>query len=113
MSDDLLLAGAMLLNIAGFAWLALAMDTHWQEVSGGGKTPRRGRTPLRIAAAVAFLMSLLACKLCDHASIAALVWVMSLTAGALLVAFALTWRPGLLRPFSWLIRRASRADTEP
>lgn len=112
MSDPLVLAGAVLLNVAGFAWLALAMDVHWKQVRGSGK-PRPGRRMLlRFGASAAFLISLLLCNLSDHATIAALVWVMTLTAGALLVAFTLTWRPPLLRPLSWLggFTRGRRAE---
>ncbi len=113
MFDHLLLVGAVLLNIAGFAWLALAMDAHWKQVCGSGKPPQGRRTPLRLAAGAAFLISLLLCNLSDHATIAALVWVMALTAGALLVAFTLTWWPGRLRPLSWLGSRASGVRAEP
>lgn len=113
MSDHFLLAGAVLLNVAGFAWLALAMDAHWKQVRGSGKPPQGRRTPLRLAAGAAFLISLILCNLSDHATIAALVWVMALTAGALMVAFTLTWRPGLLRPLSCLGDRGSNACAEP
>lgn len=102
MSDSLPLVGAVLLNIAGFGWLALAMDAHWKRVRGSGKQTPGGQRLLRLAAAVAFLISLALCNLSDHATIAALVWVMALTAGALTVAFSLTWRPVWLRPLSWL-----------
>lgn len=102
MSDYFLLAGAVLLNVAGFGWLALAMDAHWRQVRGGGKPTPGARILLRVAASMAFLFSLVLCNLPDHATIAALVWVMALTAGALAVAFTLTWRPAWLRPLSWL-----------
>lgn len=113
MSDHLLLAGAVLLNIAGFAWLALAMDTHWQQVRASGRPPQGRRTLLRLAAGGAFLISLILCNQSDHATIAALVWVMALIAGALLVAFTLTWRPRLLRPLSWLGGLAFKMRAEP
>ena len=113
MPDSLLLAGPVLLNIAGFAWLALAMDAHWRQVCGSGKPTPGGRRLLRVAAAAAFLLSLVLCNLPDHATIASLVWVMALTAGALTVAFTLTWQPAWLRPLSWLGGRASKARAEP
>ncbi len=108
MSDQLLLAGAVLLNVAGFGWLALAMDSHWKQVRGSGKPTPAGRRLLRVAASMAFLLSLVLCNLPDHATIASLVWGMALTAGALIVAFTLTWRPAWLRPLSWLTSLASR-----
>ena len=49
----------------------------------------------------ALLASLLLCLRADHASMAVLVWVMSLAAAALLVAFTLAWRPHWLRWFWW------------
>ncbi|MFO6419025.1 DUF3325 domain-containing protein [Hylemonella sp. W303a] len=97
MSDELLLAGALLLSTTGFAWLALAMDAHWQQVHGDGRPTTRARTLLRVTGGTALLLSLVLCNLSDHATIASLVWVMALTAGALLVAFTLTWRPRMLR----------------
>lgn len=113
MPDQVLLAGVVLSNIAGFGWLALAMDAHWKQVHGGRRAPDGRRTRLRLAAGAAFLISLILCNLSDHATIAALVWVMALAAGAVLVAFTLAWRPGLLRPLAWLVGCASSARAGP
>jgi|GEM_PF-2111833 len=57
MSDQLLLAGAVLLNVAGFGWLALAMDAHWKQVRGSGKPTPEARIVLRVAGGIAFLLS--------------------------------------------------------
>lgn len=113
MPDYLLLGGAVLLNIAGFAWLALAMDGHWKHVCGTGAPLTGRRARLRLAATAAFLISFVLCNLSDHATIAVLVWVMALTASALLVAFMLTWRPRLLRLLAWLGEDMSQASAEP
>lgn len=113
MSDHFLLAGAVLLNIAGFAWLALAMDAHWKQVCGGGKPTPGARILLRVVGSIAFLLSFILCNLPDHATIASLVWVMALTAGALTVAVTLTWRPAWLRPLSWLADLAPKGRSEP
>lgn len=113
MSDNLLLGGAVLLNIVGFGWLALAMDAHWKQVRGEGKATPEGRKLLRAAAALALLISFILCNLPDHTTIAALVWVMALTAGALTVAFTLTWRPAWLRPLSWLGDLAPKGRAAP
>jgi len=102
MSDYFVLASAVLLNVAGFGWLALAMDAHWKQVRGSSKPTPGARRRLRVAASITFLLSLVLCNLPDHATIASLVWMMALTAGALTVAFTLTWRPAWLRPLSWL-----------
>lgn len=101
MSDNLALAVAVLLDIAGFGWIALAMEVHWKQVRGSDTLTRGGRRLLRVAATIALPISFLLCNLPDHATIASLVWVMALTAGALTVSFTLTWRPALLRPLSW------------
>lgn len=102
MSDPFLLAVAVLLNVAGFGWLALAMDTHWKQVRGSSAPAPGARLLLRVAGAIALMLSWALCNLPDHATIASLVWVMALTAGALAVAFTLTWRPVWLHPLSRL-----------
>ncbi len=91
------LALAMLACAAGLAWLALAMPTHWQQVCGSRAQPARAVTVLRVLGALALAGSLLLCLRADHASMAALVWVLLLTAMSMTVAFMLTWRPRWLR----------------
>lgn len=86
---------ATLAALAGFAWLALAMDEHWERVQGeAAAAPRR---VLRLLGAAAVVLSLVACLRADPPSMAVLVWLMLLAAAALAVALALAWRPGLLR----------------
>ena len=96
MRDGLMLAGALAANLAGLAWLALAMDTHWQQVRGDTMPPRRTAVALRVLGTLALLASLLLCLRADHASMAALVWIMALAGAALVVALTLAWRPRLL-----------------
>jgi hypothetical protein len=94
MPKSALLLIALLCSVGGVAWLALAMEVHWQQVRGTDAGPGRAvAIGLRIAGAVALLASLLVCLRADHASMAALVWVMSLGAAALAIALALAWRP--------------------
>ncbi|MET0378471.1 MAG: DUF3325 domain-containing protein [Spongiibacteraceae bacterium] len=104
MSDALLLFLALLCNVAGLAWLALAMDVHWRQVRGDQATPPRVVPVLRGLGAVALMVSLGLCLRVDHASMAALVWVMALAAAALVVAFTLSWRPRLLVPLAVWVR---------
>jgi len=81
--DLLMLAGAGLACFTGLVWLALAMDVHWTQVRADAPLPRRAALPLR--------------------GLASLVWVMSLAAAALLLAFTLSWRPRALTPWvAWL-----------
>jgi Protein of unknown function (DUF3325) len=91
--------------VAGFGWLALAMETHWQQVRGG--SPPAGRHWLRGLGAGALLLSLAACLRADHATMAALVWVMMLAAAAMTVSFSLSWRPKLLLPLALVVPGAA------
>jgi hypothetical protein len=101
--EVLLLVAALVGNTVGLAWLALAMGAHWRQVSGARPLTRRAVTALRILGTCALLTSLLLCLCADHATMAPLVWIMALAAGALAVAFTLAWRPRLLRPLvAWL-----------
>jgi hypothetical protein len=110
MAEPLLLAGSFALSVCGMAWLALALKPHWAQVRGS--TPHSATTArnLRSAGAAALLLSLVGCLLADHASMASLVWVMNVSAAALIVAMTLAYRPGWL---SWLVgaapARSSRA----
>ena len=99
----LLWIAAYLLCVAGFGWLALAMDVHWRQAHRGAAPGARGRRVLRGLGAVALAVALAACLGADHATMAVLVWVMLLAAAALSVAFMLSWRPRWLAPLvAWL-----------
>ncbi len=106
--DPLLLAGGLLICIAGFAWLALAMDVHWQQVRADAAPGRSMKRGLRVLGGAAIAISLWLCLAVDHATMASLVWFMTLTASALTVAFVLTWRPRWLTPLVIWIRPAAR-----
>ena len=110
--DALMLAAALLANTAGMAWLALAMQTHWEQVRGTRPPARGVVVTLRILGSLALLGSLLLCLRADHASMAALVWVMDSAAAALIVAFTLSWRPRTLAPLvAWV--RTPAGSPEP
>lgn len=103
LTPALLLAAAVLSCTVGFGWLALAMDVHWAqawEVPGQTKAPAPAAPGtvrwLRGAGAAALAAALGLCLAADHASMAVLVWIMALAAGALAVAMTLAWRPTLL-----------------
>jgi hypothetical protein len=100
--DALLLVVAWLLTLLGLAWFALALDAHWRQVRGAAAAPRRG--VLRGLGSVALCVSLLLCLRADHVSMAPLVWVMGLAAGALAMAFVLAWRPRWLAPLVFWAR---------
>lgn len=100
----LLLLAAYLSCVLGWAWVALAMEAHWQQVRAGASPSARAVHLLRALGAVAVAGSLLLCLRADHASMASLVWVLTLTAAALTVAFTLAWRPRLLAPLVVWVR---------
>lgn len=106
MRDALLLGAALVSALAGMGWLALAMDVHWEQVCGAAaERPARARL-LRALGMLALAVSLWLCLVVDHASMAALVWIMALAAAALTVAMVLSWRPHWLR---LLVPGAARA----
>lgn len=97
MVQGLWLAAALLCGLAGFGWLALAMDTHWEQVRGPQPAPARTVRQLRTLGWLALAASLACSLAADHPTMAALVWIMALAVGALGTAFALAWRPRVLR----------------
>lgn len=92
-----MLAGAALAALVGFAWLALAMDTHWQQVHGRAAPTALSRKLLRLLGGLLLTASLMLCLQADHASMAVLVWAMLLAGAAALIAFVLAWQPRWLR----------------
>lgn len=92
-----MLAAALLSSGAGLGWLALAMDVHWRQVRTGTPLTRLKAVVLRSLGVSALAISLVLCLAADHATMAALVWVMSIAGGALAIALTLAWRPRALR----------------
>lgn len=101
--DNVLLGASLASCVAGFGWLALSMDVHWRQVRGGTAPSNNVRMLLRLFGAIALVASLMLCLAVDHASMASLVWVMSLAAAALSVALTLSWRPRCLAPLLFWI----------
>lgn len=82
----------------GFAWLALAMNAHWQQVMGVGSTPStHTRKTLRILGSLGLLVSAVLCFVADRPSMAVLVWLMLLAAAAPSIGILLAWRPQTLQ----------------
>ncbi|MET0293149.1 MAG: DUF3325 domain-containing protein [Steroidobacteraceae bacterium] len=101
MPENLTLLFAFVLTLSGLAWFALSIDAHWRQLRGSTNRARSVVVGLRVAGSVALFASLLLCLRADHGSMASLVWVMLLAAGALAIAFTLAWRPAWLAPFAW------------
>lgn len=105
-----LLSAAMLAGVAGMGWLALSMPAHAQQALG--RTPGSGAVRvLRGLGALGLATALGFCLAADHASMAVLVWVMSLAAASLIVAFVLAWRARVLRVLVPWLRTASPTGT--
>ena len=107
MLDGLLLLGAFVVTLAGFGWLALAMNAHWKQVYKG-VPPVRTVHFLRGLGSAALFISLVLCLSVDHASMASLVWIMLLAVSAASIAFTLTLRPHWLRILAFPFARPSR-----
>ena len=99
MADALFLAASFLCAFAGMSWLALALKPHWAQVRGAVPHNAPLARRLRFLGTTCLMLSLAICLALDHASMACLVWIMTLGAAALLVAMALAYAP---RSLSWL-----------
>lgn len=97
MPDALLLAIALALSLTGMASLALTMETHWAQVCEDRPQSPAAMLRLRVVGSASLAAALVPCLIVDHASMAVLVWVMTMAASALAVAFTLTWQPRWLR----------------
>lgn len=97
MVEALLLLLIVVLCFCGMAWLALAMNAHWLQVRGAGSIQAKQKKVLRGLGSASLLIAAGLCFYVNHVTMAPLVWVMAMTAGAVLVAITLTWRPRGLR----------------
>jgi hypothetical protein len=93
MAEHLLLWSTLLLAVFGMARLALAMEVHWRQLHAERPLSLATARRLRLSGAVALLASLFCCFAAEHPSMAALVWVMTNTASALIVTFTLAFKP--------------------
>jgi hypothetical protein len=84
------------------AWLALAMKVHWRQARGDREQRPTATRSLRVAGAASLAASLVLCLSADHPTLASLVWIMMLSASALIVAMLLAYRP------HWLSHLAGR-----
>ena len=112
MPESLLLAAAVAANIAAMGWLALSMEVHWEQARGSDALPRRTAVQLRWLGGLGLVASLLLCLAVDHASMASLVWFMTLAGAALGIAFTLSWRPRMLRLLVAWVRPAANASAD-
>jgi hypothetical protein len=97
MAEWMALTGALAATLLGFAWLALAMEDHWQQVHGETAPPQATQRGLRMMGAAGLIVSGVLCFAADRPSMAALVWILLMAFGAVAVALTLSWKPALLR----------------
>lgn len=97
MADWITLAGAAIISVLGFAWLALAMQVHWEQVYGYSRRSMTMQAALRLFGVAALIISAVLCFIADRPSMAALLWIMMLAFGATSIAMALAWKPALLQ----------------
>lgn len=96
MSESAWLLVSFAATFIGMGWFALAMNAHWQQARGPSLPGASTQRLLRVLGATALALSLWACFLADHPSMAPLVWIMSLAVSAAAIAIILAWRPRLL-----------------
>jgi hypothetical protein len=102
MADAMWLLFAALAALVGMGVLALSLESHWHHVSPKPAPGDAGKKRLRALGSLSLICALAFCLLADHATMAALVWIMFLAAAAFSVSMLLTWLPGSLRPLSLL-----------
>ena len=100
--SSILLILAVVMGLASFAWLALAMDVHWKKVQEGRASNHPAKV-LRVMGWVGLLVTAVLCFMADRPSMAVLVWLMLLAAASPSIGMMLSWRPKLLRIF-WPVR---------
>jgi Protein of unknown function (DUF3325) len=85
-------------SFLGFALIALTQNQHRKRVAGAIELQRRPALQQRAVGASLLTLSLLiALQRESGRGFATILWVLSLTAGALMVAAGLTWRPRIFR----------------
>jgi hypothetical protein len=97
MAEWMALTGALAATVLGFAWLALAMEDHWQQVYGGSTPSQATQHALRMLGASGIIVSGILCFIADRPSMAVLVWILFMAFGAASIALTLSWKPALLR----------------
>jgi hypothetical protein len=110
MPDLMGVALGVALSLAGFATMALGQDQHWSAVTGRAaseRCPGARLLGLGLGAQAAVLPLLIRVQ---GGAFGSLLWALCMSAAALAVAFALAWRPAILRSLArCFVRRKSAA----
>lgn len=81
------------LALAGMAALALAIDRHHEQLTGARAQPRRRAALLQLLGVLLLAAAAVPCVQAWGASVGPLAWLGCLSAGALAVAWGLSWAP--------------------
>lgn len=84
---------ALALALAGMASLSFAMDRHHEQLTNQRDVPVRVRWLLRVAGVALLAAAIAPCVAAWGASVGVVAWLGFLSAGALLVALLLAYRP--------------------
>lgn len=84
---------ALALAFAGMASLSFAMDRHHEQLTNQRDVPVRARWLLRVAGVALLAAAIAPCVAAWGASVGIVAWLGFLSAGALLVALLLAYRP--------------------
>ncbi|WP_295857298.1 DUF3325 domain-containing protein [uncultured Xylophilus sp.] len=87
------MAGAFASALGGFSALGLAMDRHFEDGFGRGRTSDRARPWLRVAGGLGLLSSLLACCVLRGSAQGWVLWFGMLTASAVAVVLVMSYAP--------------------
>jgi hypothetical protein len=109
MVDWIILTVAGAAAVFSLAWLALAMEGHWQQVHGGSGPSQAVQALLRVLGASGIVVSGILCFVADRPSMAALLWIMLMAFAAVSIALTLAWKPALLR-LAWPKSASSRLE---
>ena len=109
-ADGLLAALAILVSYLGFALLALSQERHWCAVCGMGAGARMPPTWRASAGLLLQGLALLLAVCAQGPSFGGLLWMVTVSAAAMAVAFTLAWRPTWLRPLARVGERRGRQN---
>jgi hypothetical protein len=93
MTAGLLACGSFAAALGGFSALALAMDRHYEDAFGRGRSPGRWRRWMQAGGALLLAASLVASLRLQGGSVGWVLWFGTLTAAALGTVAVATWRP--------------------
>ena len=99
------LAAAFLFSWVGFGLLALAQERHTGLFYPSFKPVAQVKQAQAAIGIIAICIAFALCIKTQSAGFGSLLWLLMLTASAMMVALQLTWAPQTLKPLAWLVKR--------